>query len=58
MAIIKSIREQLQEERSKSEAMRAELGAYKEMVEFLGVLNDVDIEDLMAEEEVQVDGEE
>lgn len=57
MAIIKSVKDQLREERTKNEILTNELGKYKEMTEFLGILNDVDIEDLM-NEEVAPNGEE
>ncbi len=54
MGILKTVRQQLLEERRKSEALTAQLAKEKEKVQFLGLLAaDVDIDELMNEEEVE-----
>ena len=54
MGILKTVRQQLLEERRKSEALMAQLAKEKEKVQFLGLLAaDVDIDELMNEEEVE-----
>ena len=54
MGILKTVRQQLLEERRKNEALTAQLAKEKEKVQFLGLLAaDVDIDELMNEEEVE-----
>jgi len=50
MDIIKNDRQALKEERRKNRRLKIALDKAMEMIEFLGVLNDVDIEDLFEEE--------
>lgn len=57
MAILKSVRQALLEERRKNEALTAQLAKEREKVQFLGLLAaDVDMDELMSEEETD-DGE-
>ena len=59
MAILKSVREALSEERRKNEVLTAQLAKEREKVQFLGLLAaDVDIDELMEDEEVVDHGEE
>ena len=59
MAIIKSTRDALREERRKNEVLTAQLAKEREKVQFLGLLAaDVDIDELMEDEEVVDHGEE
>ena len=54
MGILKSVRQQLLEERRKNEALTAALAKEREKVQFLGLLAaDVDIDELMSDEEVE-----
>lgn len=54
MGILKSVRQQLLEERRKNEALTAALAKEQEKVQFLGLLAaDVDIDELMSDEEVE-----
>jgi len=61
MAIIKSVNRQNLELRRENARLRNQVVKQREMLGFLGVLNDVDIEDLMDETEAEEgtdDGEE
>lgn len=49
MAIIKSVKKQNLELRRENERLKNKAAKQQEMLEFLGILNDVDIEDLMDE---------
>ena len=55
MAILKTVRQALLEERRKNEALTAKLAKEQEKVQFLGLLAaDVDIDELMEEDGVEV----
>ena len=59
MAIIKSTRDALREERRKNEVLTAQLAKEREKVQFLGLLAaDIDIDELMEDEEVVDHGKE
>lgn len=57
MAIIKSVRQRLMETERDNARLRTQAAKQQELLEFLGILNDVDIEELM-EEEADDDGDE
>lgn len=50
MGVIKSVKKQNLELRRENARLRNDLSKQHEMLEFLGILNDVDVEELMTEE--------
>lgn len=57
MGLIKSNAEQNRKLRAENEQLKNRVGTQKEMLEFLGVLNDVDVEELFNGEGEPTNGE-